>query len=281
MNLLKAGKCFGFPVLVLTAILLVPVFVFAQEFKVFHSEEYGFSMRYPATWKKIDKPKGNYYLVFQAPELTDNFRNRVHVAAHKPVKDPLKVFLQELRNGIKDLQGKAGGSGQKEVRILDEGEFNCDVPGAYYFFIQAYENKLKLWMDIVIVFYKNQDTLLRISCLAPSSVMEKFHNVFNEVLISVKFDAAAPAPRAGTPPARVAPAPEQPQPAPSPAEPSASQPEARPAPETTTPSAEPSSPPSGEVQPPPTSQPPSAGPTRPGPRSMPLRRTEPPTGIVR
>lgn len=209
MSLLRAGVNYRFPVFVVCAVLLVPALLSAQEFSVFDSDQYGFSMKYPASWIKIDKPKGNYYVVFQSPELTDNFRNRIHVAAHKPVKDPLKVFLQELRNGIKDLQQKPGAGPEKQqVKILDEGEFRCEVPGAYYFFIQAYEDKLKLWMDIVIVFYKQQDTLLRISCLAPSKSMEKYHGIFNTVLTSVKFQtASATAPTPPPPPAGTAPAP--------------------------------------------------------------------------
>lgn len=135
------------------------------------------------------------------------------MAAHKPVKDPVNVFLQELRKGIKDLQTSAGGEqAQQEVKILDEGEFKCEVPGAYFFFIQAYESKLKLWMDIVIVFYKFDQTLLRISCLAPSKSMDKFHGIFNEVLTSVKFGPAA----AGTAPAPSPGAAEQPRVAPPP-----------------------------------------------------------------
>jgi hypothetical protein len=198
MNFLVAVTHSRFPVLMVFAILILPSLCWGQDYEVFRSEEYGFSMKYPATWKKIDNPRGNYYVVFQAPEMTDNFRNRIHIAAHKPVKDPLSVFLEELRNGIKDLQKKTGGEAPSpQVRILDEGEFRSEVPGAYYFFIQAYEPKLKLWMDIVIVFYKHQDTLLRISCLAPASMMEKYHAVFNDVLVSVKFDvqpkAEAPA----------------------------------------------------------------------------------------
>jgi hypothetical protein len=174
-------------------ILLVPVSSFAADFKTFSSDEYGFSMKYPPTWIKIDKPQGNYYVVFQDPDLTDNFRAKIHIAAHKPVKDPLNVFLQELRNGITDLQKGTGTAKEKqEVRILDEGEFKCEVPGAYYFFIQAYENNPKTWMDIVIVFYKNDQTLIRVSCLAPSKSMEKFHQAFNEVLLSVRFTPTPP-----------------------------------------------------------------------------------------
>ncbi len=205
----------GISLLIATAVLVIPAISLAEDYKVFSSEEYGFSMKYPGNWVKIDKPKGNYYVVFQAPDLTDGFRNRIHVAAHKPVKDPLNVFLQELRNGIKDLQKKAGGEDKQEVRIVDEGEFRCEVPGAYYFFIQALENKLKIWMDIVIVFYKQDQTLLRISCLAPSQSMEKFHQVFNDVLVSIRFaegkpeaqPQAVPAPAPGTPPAVVQPTP--------------------------------------------------------------------------
>jgi hypothetical protein len=179
----------------------------AEDFKVFQSEEYGFSLEYPATWVKVDRPKGNYYVQFQAPDLTDNFRNKIHVAAHEPVKDALKSYLQEFRSAIKDLQGKSDKKSQEtqQVRIMDEGPFKCDVPGAHYFFIQAYEDKLKIWMDIVIVFYKHEQTLLRISCLAPSSVMEKMQPVFNHVLVSVRFSGAeqpaATAPQPAPPPA--------------------------------------------------------------------------------
>lgn len=174
-------------------VFMTPLMVFGMDFKTFTSDEYGFSMKYPATWVKMDKPQGNYYVVFQDPDLTDNFRAKIHVAAHKPVKDQLNVFLQELRNGITDLQKGTGTAKEKqEVRILDEGEFKSEVPGAYYFFIQAYENTPKIWMDIVIVFFKFDQTLVRVSCLAPSKGMEKFHQLFNEVLVSVRFNQTAP-----------------------------------------------------------------------------------------
>jgi len=216
-----------FSALVAAAVCAVPVNTSAQgqEFRTFRSDEYGFAMKYPTSWVKIDQPKGNYYVVFQAPDLVNNFRSRIHVAAHKPVKDPLDVFLQEMRNGIKDLQ-KTAPSGPKgqEVRIIDEGEFKCDVPGAYYFYIQAFEEKLNMWMGIVIVFYKHDKTLLRVSCLAPNDQMEKFHDIFNTVLLSVKFDAgpspevqpsrptAVPPPPPGTAPPAVERRPAQPAP---------------------------------------------------------------------
>lgn len=180
-----------------------------QEFRTFRSDEYGFTLRYPSSWVKIDQPKGNYYVVFQAPDLVDNFRARIHVAAHKPVKDPLDVFLQEMRSGIQDLQKAApGGAKKQEVRILDEGEFKCDVPGAYFFYIQAFEEKLNIWMGIVIVFYKHDKTLLRVSCLAPHERMDQFHQVFNSVLLSLKFDAGpSPEVQPGRPSAVPPPAP--------------------------------------------------------------------------
>ncbi len=272
MNLLRVGANYRFSVFVVVAVLLVPALLCAQEFNVFESDQYGFSMKYPASWIKIDKPKGNYYVVFQSPELTDNFRNRIHVAAHKPVKDPLKVFLQELRNGIKDLQQKPGsGSEKQQVKILDEGEFRSEVPGAYYFFIQAYENKLKLWMDIVIVFYKHEDTLLRISCLAPSKSMEKYHNLFNTVLVSVKFQDAAKAAPKPSPPERMTPAP-------APRGPSAEEPEQ----ETAT-GAQPPEVRRGPAAPSPPPARPSVQPTpapRPGPRGPARMPERPATGIV-
>jgi hypothetical protein len=256
----------------------IPAVSSAEEYKTFTSEDYGFVMKYPATWVKVE-PKGSYYLVFQAPDLVDNFRARIHVAAHKPVKDPISVFLQELRNGIADLQKKGGKQGQ-EVRIMDEGEFKCDVPGAYYFFIQALDEKLKIWMDIVIVFYKHEQTLVRISCLAPSQSMERFQEMFNNVLVSVKFGEAQPAaPQAARPPAPA-------------------QPQVRPAPPTpgvlpSMPSARPSTPAPGQESEPDAEEP--AGVTRPesptrqiepaprpgGPRGGPSRGPErPATGIV-
>lgn len=264
-------------------LIIVPVTLWAQEYREFVSEDYGFSMRYPATWVKIDKPKGNYYVVFQAPDLTDNFRPRIHVAAHKPVKDPINVFLQEFRNGIKDLQLTPGAAREKkeqkqEVRIIDEGEFKCEVPGAYYFLIQALEDKLKIWMDIVIVFYKNDQTLLRMSCLAPSSAMEKFQPLFNDVLVSVKFtggEVEAPPPPRTTAPPPPPPGAVKPQVLPGPPPPPAPQPQVRPSPPALAPGPAPEvrpQPPAAPTQPPPA--------PRSGPRG-PLREPErPATGIV-
>ncbi len=288
MNLLRMGIKCRFPALVVCAFLLVPALLSAQEFNVFESDQYGFSMKYPAAWIKIDKPKGNYYVVFQSPELTENFRNRIHVAAHKPVKDPLKVFLQELRNGIKDLQKKPGsGSEKQQVKILDEGEFRCEVPGAYYFFIQAYENKLKLWMDIVIVFYKHEDTLLRISCLAPSKTMEQFHGLFNTVLVSVNFQApaaSAPGPAAtegeSTAPAPRGPSTNEDEPRPGPGAPSAVEPEPAPTTrETPTQLRRPAVPAPAPQPARPTVQPAQPAP-RPGPRGPARMPERPATGIV-
>jgi len=223
MNLLKTWLNLTTFVLLTALLLVLPSALCAQDYKVFMSEEYGFTMQYPSSWVKVEKPKGNYYVVFQSPDLTDNFRSRIHVAAHNPVKDPLSVYLQEFRNGVADLQKqtRAGTRDHQEVRLVDEGEFKCEVPGAYYFFVQAFETNLKIWMDIVIVYYKYDQTLLRVSCLAPSSVMDKLQPVFNDVLVSIKFvsegkpsvqqsgPAAIPPPTPGSPqsPARTAPAP--------------------------------------------------------------------------
>ncbi len=301
----------GIPLFVAIAIIVIPAISLAEDYNVFASEEYGFTMKYPANWVKIDRPKGNYFVVFQSPDLTDGFRDRIHVAAHKPVKDPLNVFLKELRNGIKDLQTKSGGGEKQEVRIVDEGEFRSEVPGAYYFFIQAYENKLKIWMDIVIVFYKHDQTLLRISCLAPSKSMEKIHQMFNDVLVSVRFTEGkpevqpsapqtAPTPAPSAPPTQAQPTPPTAVPTQPPAQPSPQravpqpterlappvsvtpQPEVRPAPPSTTPESAPApSGPTPAIQPDQTMrqiQPPAA--PRPGPRA-PVREPErPATGIV-
>jgi hypothetical protein len=202
MALPMNGYCRRARWLVMLAILAIPTVSIAADYKLFTSTEYDFAMKYPASWVKLDKPKGNYYVVFQSPDLMDNFRPRVHVAAHKPVKDSIKVFLQEFRNGIKDLK-------KKEVKIIDEGEFQCDVPGAYFFFIQALDDKLKIWMDIVIVFYKNQQTLLRISCLAPSKGMSKMQGLYNDVLVSVRFTSGQqPASTTSGAPSTTVPAPE-------------------------------------------------------------------------
>lgn len=280
----RMGRISVYSLMLVTVFACLTGIASAQGYATFTSEEYGFTMKYPDTWVKIDNPKGNYYKVFQAPDLIDNFRSRIHVAAHQPVNDKIEVFLKEMRNGIKDLQNKANasGGGQEVVRILDEGAFPCDVPGAYYFFIQALEDKLKIWMDIVIVFYKHDKTLLRVSCLAPSKAMERFHDTFNEVLVSVQFPALsgsgeqpAAAETTVTPPAPTA------QPAPPPA---ATQPRPKPQPAppavTPAPRAQPAPPPA-QAQP----APPSGGPTRrqtaPAPRRTQPPPSQGPTGIVR
>lgn len=269
MDLPRVGTQFRVPItMMIVFALIVPATLWAQDYKEFISDEFGFSMKYPATWVKIEKPKGNYYKQFQAPDLTDNFRASVHVAAHKPVKDPTSAYLQEFRNGIKDLQKTSGaGKEKQEVRILDEGEFKCEVPGAYFFFIQALEDKLRIWLDIVIVFYKQDQTLLRVSCLAPSSSMEKFQQMFNDVLVSVKFVGGeaevAPPPRTTAPP-----------PAPGPP-PSATPPPPRPAP----PAMVPEPAPEIRSQPPERPMPPAATP-KPGPRGPSREPERPATGIV-
>jgi hypothetical protein len=287
MNLFMNRLNWTFVIWATMTLMIIAAPSMAEDYKVFSSEEYGFTMRYPTSWVKIDKPKGNYYVVFQSPDLSDNFRSRIHVAAHKPVKDPVSVFLQELRNGITDLQKKPG-AGQKEqqqVRILDEGEFKCEVPGAYFFFIQAFESNIKAWMDIVIVFFKHDQTLLRISCLAPSSVMESLQPIFNDVLVSIKFTSEAVPPAPTTRPAPVVPGPPSFQPQPSGPPTGLGQPESRPtlpipgresghAVEQREPSMQtsPALPPSSVQQP--------GQPARPGPRG-PLREPDrPATGIV-
>lgn len=196
MGLPKSGIDGRIPFLILVLVLAGATISFAEDFKMFSSEEYGFTMKYPATWV-VEKPSGSYYVVFKAPDVSDTegFRSRIHVAAHQPVKDPLSEFLKELRNGIAELQKTPAGGGEpQQVRILEEGEFACSVPGAYYFYLQAFEPKVNLWMDIVIVFYKHEQTLLRVSCLTPSKSIEKLQPVFNEALVSVKFGSKASAP---------------------------------------------------------------------------------------
>ena len=92
MHCPRIGFFWGIPLFFAIVILVIPAISSAEDYKVFTSEEYGFTMKYPATWVKLDRPKGNYYVVFQAPDLTDGFRNRIQVAAHKPSKDPLNVL---------------------------------------------------------------------------------------------------------------------------------------------------------------------------------------------
>jgi len=228
MARLRTGR-FLVSVIVLAGIIAIPLLAFGQKYRIFSSEEYGFSMKYPDTWVKIDNPPGNYYVVFQAPDKIEGYRNRIQVAAHRPVKDPTEVFLQEMRNGVKEMQKSSAGQKpeQLRVRIVDEGEFKCDVPGAYYFVIQAFEDKENIWLDIVVVFYKYDKTLLRVSCLAPPKSMERYHKIFNDVLVSVRFQPTSeataeppkpspvPPPAPGTPSA--APRPERTTEAPAPA----------------------------------------------------------------
>lgn len=286
MKFTSVGSRWGIIILLAFA-GLVPNICCAQDFKTFTSEDYGFVMKYPGTWVKAEP--GNYYLVFQSPELIDGIRGRIHVSAHKPVKDNVSVFIQELRNGLADIQKKGG---KEQVRILDEGDFKSEVPGSYFFFIQAYEPKDKVWMDIVIVFYKHDQTLVRISCLAPSSAMEKMQGIYNEVLTSVKFvDQAAPAPAPAPAPRQPAPgvmqqpaAPPMPapsvRPAPSPAQ---TMPSVRPAqPSAPAPApAEPEAEADEEVAPaPPPRQVQPAPAPRPGPRGPSRESDKPATGIV-
>lgn len=194
MGLPKSGINGRIPALVLVLVLGASAISFAEDFKTFYSEEYGFTMKYPASWLQ-EKPTGSYYVVFKAPDVSDTegFRSRIHVAAHQPVKDPLTVFLKDLKKGIADLQGSStGGADAQQVRILEEGEFACAVPGAYFFYIQAYEPKINIWMDIVIVFYKHEQTLLRVSCLTPSKSIDLLQPLFNETLVSLKFGSQPP-----------------------------------------------------------------------------------------
>ncbi len=121
MNLFKKGLNWTLIVCATIAVLMLPAASLAQDYKIFSSEEYGFTMKYPATWVKIDRPAGNYYAAFQSPEQTANFRNVIRVSAHKPVKDPLNVFLQELRNGIADLQKQASGAKKEQQEVRNPG----------------------------------------------------------------------------------------------------------------------------------------------------------------
>ncbi len=79
------GLCAGIILVAIVAGLAIPVVSSAEDYATFTSEEYGFVMKYPTTWVKVE-PKGSYYLVFQAPNLVDKFRPRIHVAAHQTRK---------------------------------------------------------------------------------------------------------------------------------------------------------------------------------------------------
>lgn len=291
MKLLRVGMSFRLPALVAIAILFVPAFSGAEEYSIFNSEKFGFSMKYPSTWNKVDEPKANYYVVFMAPEMKDGFRSRINVAAHKPTTGALTEFLQEFRNAIKRLEKNQSGSKKQQAKMLDEGAFKCDVPGAYYFFIEAYENVQKLSLGIVIVYYKHKDTLLRISCLAPSKNIEHFHKIFNDVLVSVKFTPTAAAAPAGPAPPAPAPTGAQPTEQPAPAEPPAAAPrsaapapsapavQAQPTTPTQTPSPATREPQPTQVRPAPPERRP-APPPRTGPRGPARAPERPATGIV-
>jgi hypothetical protein len=252
-------------------IVLVALPAASQEFKSYSNEEFGFNMRYPGTWVKIDQPKGQYTAVFQDPNLVDNYRPKIHVAAIKGAKDTLEKYLEETRNGIKDLATKSAPPEQQSVQLLYEGPFKSDVPGAYFFFIKALEEKPRIWVNVVIVFYKHGDTLVRVSCLAPEAQMDRFHDLFNKVLLSMNFGpsgVAQPARPTAVPP-------------PAPGAPTTPGPSVQPPPETTPrPGAAPLAPaPGTQVRP---SQPPAPEeqPLAPrGPARGPARRP-PATGIV-
>jgi hypothetical protein len=277
MTLLRVGLVLRGVIVLLLTLMVMPLAVNAEQYSVFQSEEYGFSMKYPTNWVRIDDPKGNYYKVFQTPEPIGKVRARINVAAHKPVKAAIEVFLNEFRTAVKDLETKSGSAGApQKVKQLDEGKFDCDVPGAHFFFIEALEEKAKVMMNVIIVFYKHQDVLLRVSCLAPADRIQDFHQMFNDVLLSVKFTAAgtgksSPAPITGTsqPQAPAQPTMQRPRPA-TPTAPSSTN--ATPTGPTTTPrgptmtTVGPTSPPSGPTPPTP------SGPAR--------RPKAPGTGIV-
>jgi hypothetical protein len=159
--------------------------------KNYYNEEFGFAMRYPATWVKVDQPKGSYTAVFQDPGMP---ACKIHVAAIGGAKDRLEKYIEETRNGIKDLEKQSVPAEQQAVQMIDEGSFKCDVPGAYFFFLKALEDRPKMWINVVIVFYKQGETLVRVSCLAPESKMDQFHDLFNKVLVSVNFGATEAVP---------------------------------------------------------------------------------------
>jgi hypothetical protein len=270
MKLLRVGLILMGVTALLSALAVGPSEVDAQPYSLFHSDKYGFSMKYPANWVVLDDMEGgNYYKVFQAADPVGKVRPRINVAVHKPVKASIEVFLNEFRTAVKDLESKSGNSsGPKKVRLLDEGKFDCDVPGAYYFFIEALEEKVKQMMNVIIVFYKNEDVLLRVSCIAQNDKVEQFHNTFNDVLLSINFKPV----QAQTTPASPAPI---------------TQPTERPTapvpgPQTVAPTGQPAAPPTPTTAAPPIRTPTSPTMTAPaGPTSVPRGPTSNPAGPSR
>lgn len=299
MARLRTGGNFLMAIVLMGTIVLVALPAASQELKSYTNEEFGFGMKYPGTWVKIDQPKGAYTAVFQDPNLVDNYRPKIHVAAIKGAKDRLEKYLEETRNGIKDLEKQSVPAEQQSVQLLYEGGFKSDVPGAYFFFLKALEERPRIWVNVIIVFYKFGETLVRISCLAPESAMDQFHGVFNKVLLSLNFEpsaaaqAAPPRPTAVPPPSPGAPArpgpyvqpPAETTPRPE-ATPVAPQVRPTPAPGTIQPGPPAAVPPEGappatQVRP---GQPPATQEQAPAPRAPargPLRKPQPPaTGIV-
>ncbi len=208
MNLPRMRFSTRVSLLVVIAILLIPVFSSAQEFRQFVSEEYGFTMLYPSTWDVINKPKGPYYKQFRAPDTGEGFRPRIHVAVASPAPQTLDEYVKQWRNGVLEKREKE----KEQVDIVEDDKFG-EGAGAHYFWVRAFEKEQKIWIGILIVLYKHEQTLVMISCLAhwPTTMtneqfMEQYVPVFNPVLLSVKF-TGPPAPAAQTPGSQPAPLP--------------------------------------------------------------------------
>ena len=108
-------------IVVLTAVMAATIVLVAlpaasQEMKNYYNEEFGFAMRYPATWVKVDQPKGSYTAVFQDPGMP---ACKIHVAAIGGAKDRLEKYIEETRNGIKDLEKQSVPAEQQAVQMID------------------------------------------------------------------------------------------------------------------------------------------------------------------
>jgi hypothetical protein len=180
---------------------------------------------------------------------------------------------------------------KEQVEILEDAKFG-EGPGAHYFWVRAFEKEMKIWVGIIIVLYKNEQTLVMISCLAPfpttmtkDQFMEQYVPVFNPVLLSVKFTGpSAPATQVpGSQPAP-SPVPTIPQPRSGPETPLQSPAVQAPQPPAPAPAPAPMTPPPAptvQPQPPAATTQPAPAPRPTGPRGGPRPgQDRPSTGIV-
>ncbi len=180
------------------AFLLSPASAQSQEFKTFTNDAYGFSIEYPSNWKSV-KSKAVYTVVFQAPEGSNSFPHKVNVACQQPYQDSIAAEVERVREQIKKLSQEKDKA--SKVKIVADGKFEC-VPGAYFLQLEAFDPELKAMIDIVLVYYLQNDLLLRVSCLTNQGNLDAMFPLFNRSLCSVKFyQPAAPAPISAPTPA--------------------------------------------------------------------------------